>query len=202
MPLFPTSFFLPSSPALPFLMEDVYLKGGYRCVADEAARDAISVAARKPGMRVYVINNGTTWTVAAGALTTWIRAPGVTARATHNYTPSNPIPVNGHVDFTVGTGKTAIINMLEVGAPDLVVECHSTSSRADTNPYKFVSYTGHLVDDGSSKLDDGSIQYNRRYGIVCNQEATPGVNTYWRVYNRGSAPVTPTIKITYLSVEA
>lgn len=201
MPLTPTSFFIPASPAIPYLMEDKYLRGGYRCVADEAERDSISVAARKPGMRVYVASNGKTWTVASGALTTWIEVKNSKSRETYQYTPASPIPAGGSVDFTVGTGKSALILKLASSAPDLTIEAHSTSARSDVNPYKFVSYAGHLVDDGSSKLEDGTTQYNRRFGIVSNLETTPGQNTYWRITNNGSSQITPTLDVMFLTVE-
>lgn len=201
MPLTPTSFFIPASPAIPYLLEDKYLKGGYRCVADEAERDSIHVGARKPGMRVFVASNGKTWTVNSGALTTWVEVKNSKARTEHQFSPGSAIPAGGSVDFTVGTGKTAMILKLVASHPDLRIEAHSTPSRADNNPYKFESYSGHLVDDGSSKLEDGTTQYNRRFAFVSNLETTPGVNTYWRVINEGSTSITPTVEITYLPME-
>lgn len=53
MPLSPSSYFVPPS-AIPFLVEDKYVRGGFRIVATIAERDAIHVAARKVGMRVLV----------------------------------------------------------------------------------------------------------------------------------------------------
>lgn len=201
MPLYPAAYMLPASPSIPFLLEDVYLRGGYRCVADVAARDAINTYARKAGMRVYVITTGETYTLNDGDLTTWVLVPDSAARDTYQYTPGSAIAPDGTVDFTAGFGKTAMILKLEVTHPDLEIQAHTTSTRSDGNPYKFVSRVGHLIDDGSSLLDDGSTQYNRRFAFVSNLESTPSVNTYWRVINHGSSGVTPTITITYLPIE-
>ncbi len=54
MPINMAAYLLPSSPFIPYLLEDVYFKGGYRCVADIAARDKIHRYAKKVGMKVYV----------------------------------------------------------------------------------------------------------------------------------------------------
>lgn len=54
MPVYMTSFLLPASAALPYLLEDVYLRGGMRCLATLALRDAMSVGNKKPGMLCYV----------------------------------------------------------------------------------------------------------------------------------------------------
>lgn len=53
MPLSPSSFFIPPA-GVPFVLEDKYLRGGYRVVATNAERDAIAISARKQGMRVLV----------------------------------------------------------------------------------------------------------------------------------------------------
>lgn len=59
MPMYVPAFFLPTSQGIPYLMEDIYLRGGYRVAATIAARNAISPAARKVGMMVYVIEDKT-----------------------------------------------------------------------------------------------------------------------------------------------
>lgn len=196
-----TSFLIPASPAIPFLLDDNYIGGGYRCVPDEAARDAINRFGRKAGMRVYVESTEETWTVAPGDVDTWVKVPSAAERNQHVFTAGSAIAADGSLDFTIATGKTALILKVEVSHADLTVEGHTAPARADVNPYKFVSYTGHLIDDGSSKLEDSTTQYNRRFGIISNLENTPSVNTYWRVVNDGVASATPTITITYLAIE-
>lgn len=54
MPVNMTSFLVPASTALPYLLEDKYLRGGMRCLPTLADRDAMSVGNKKPGMLCYV----------------------------------------------------------------------------------------------------------------------------------------------------
>lgn len=67
MPLYASAFFLPSSPSLPFIIEDIYIRGGYRAVATIAERDAIKPATRKKGMIVYVAEDNRMYQI-TGAL--------------------------------------------------------------------------------------------------------------------------------------
>lgn len=71
MPLYASAFFVPTSAGVPYILEDVYLRGGYRSVATIADRDAIKSAARKQGAIVYVREDTTLYwlpdTVVAGA---------------------------------------------------------------------------------------------------------------------------------------
>jgi hypothetical protein len=55
MPINIASYLLPRAGNSYALLEDTYLKGGFRIVADLAARDAIDATARKAGM--YVVTN-------------------------------------------------------------------------------------------------------------------------------------------------
>ena len=59
MPLYAAAFFLPTSKSIPFLLEDVYVRGGYRTVATIDDRNAIPVAGRKKGMMVFVQEDNT-----------------------------------------------------------------------------------------------------------------------------------------------
>lgn len=54
MPVNMTSFLLPASAALPYLLEDKYLRGGMRCLATLAERDAMSAGNKKPGALCYI----------------------------------------------------------------------------------------------------------------------------------------------------
>jgi hypothetical protein len=69
MPVRTTSFFIPSAASVPYILEDIYFKGGLRVAADAAARDAISEYARKPGMLVVTANTNEIWQLQADALT-------------------------------------------------------------------------------------------------------------------------------------
>lgn len=54
MPIYMNAFLLPSSPSLPFLLEDVYVKGATRVRLD-ADMDKIHSFARKEGMMAYSV---------------------------------------------------------------------------------------------------------------------------------------------------
>ena len=53
MPIMQSSFLMPLTQAIPYLVEDTYVRGGLRCAATIADRDAIKAGARKVGMLVY-----------------------------------------------------------------------------------------------------------------------------------------------------
>tara|TARA_B100000700_G_scaffold88627_1_gene99946 strand:- start:62054 stop:62575 length:522 start_codon:yes stop_codon:yes gene_type:complete len=56
-----SSYLSKASAAIPFLLKDTDLRGGFRCVADATARDAIHVGAKTHGMLVFVIADATYW---------------------------------------------------------------------------------------------------------------------------------------------
>lgn len=55
MPVIMNSFLLPVSPSIPFLLEDTYVKGGFRVVDTADALTKIVGFAKKVGMLAYVI---------------------------------------------------------------------------------------------------------------------------------------------------
>lgn len=73
MPLYPTSFFIPPA-GVPFIVEDKYVRGGYRVAANVAERDAIAVAGRKQGMLVRCMDDNTIWELVGGTSNTSWRA--------------------------------------------------------------------------------------------------------------------------------
>lgn len=74
MPVMMNSFLLPISPALPFLLEDKYLRGGMQCVDKKADMESLHVAKRKVGMLVSVAEeDGKTYKLAKDK-TTWEEA--------------------------------------------------------------------------------------------------------------------------------
>lgn len=70
MPVMLTSFLLPSNAELPFLVQDIHVKGGLRCVKTRAERDAIKTAAKSEGMMVWVSADKQMYQLAAD-MTTW-----------------------------------------------------------------------------------------------------------------------------------
>jgi len=85
MALYLSSFLLPASAGVPFLLEDKYLRGGFRILSTIAERDAIPTAARKIGMRVLVADdNLIEYTLAGGtANTDWVQSTYVPAEHSH-----------------------------------------------------------------------------------------------------------------------
>lgn len=339
MPLYPTSFFIPPT-GVPFIVEDIYVRGGYRVVADLAARDAMTVAGRKQGMICRVLSENTLyeliggtgntfWQVfdatkyvklgaplkldaGTGTITLELGAPFLldgtalsidvstlfdtsfkdyfnagsadngkalvynhatgsfvltTITSGSTYTGTSPISVSGSAisldltafygaaskthfaagagqdgyvlaydhalgkivlrqisagstlargalthntgsvaaggtaNFTLATGKTAMLLELTLSVPDVTIECHSTAARTDANPYKFKSAAGKLSDDGISVLEDSSLQYNRRYAFLANLEATPTDNTYWKITNNSASAQTISVNINRIKLE-
>lgn len=69
MPVMMTSFIVPASAALPYLLEDKYIKGGLRFVDTIVNRDAIHSFARREGMLVYVQEDKTYYQLDADMVT-------------------------------------------------------------------------------------------------------------------------------------
>lgn len=251
MPLYPNSFFLMNA-SLPFVVEDISVRGGFVTVTNAAARDALKSGVRKIGMLVYTQDDGNMWTIetvggpfvpanlakhiALGNALTIEETSGVLnlagidtavagqvltvnsegnlewttpaagfkpTRGSANYTaPSSVAALGGIHDFTITMGKTVMLLTTTLSHVDLRLEAHSTAARNDSNPYKFISATGRLSDDGTSVLEDQSIQYNRRYAFLANLSETPTTSIYWRIVNQGSTAVTPVLNINYLVLEA
>lgn len=339
MPLYPTSFFIPPT-GVPFIVEDKYVRGGYRVAANVAERDAIAVAGRKQGMLVRCMDTDTIWELVGGTSNTaWrefdatkyikLGAPLILSEdgtvvldlgdmftidgnnklsidvtnllgptlagffsatesddqkvLTYNhatqsfilkavssgggttYDAQNPIKITGSTisldvqnlltsslvtyfsadaaddgkaliydhattsfvlkevaassvratgshaagstaagatkDFTTEFGKAIMLMTLDLNVPDVTIECHSTASRTDANPYRFKSAAGKLSDDGISVLEDNSLQYNRRYAFLVNLEGTPTATNYWRIVNNSASAQNITVNMSYLKLE-
>lgn len=82
MPIFLSSFMLPGSGSVPFILEDTQLRGGFRIVSTIVDRDAILLGSRKEGILVYVIEDSTYYTLGSD-LTTW--AEFTVPPSTHNH---------------------------------------------------------------------------------------------------------------------
>ena len=125
----------------------------------------------------------------------------VGTRATVTKNDFAAIPATNDVNFTLSMSRTCMLMKVEVNAPDLLVQCFGTPARDEENPYTFKSATGRLFDTGVSVLPDDSLQYNRRYAFVANQEAPTTTDLYWSITNQGAVSVTPVLTITYLVLE-
>lgn len=124
---------------------------------------------------------------------------GVRSTVTKTDIPS--LAVTESDNFTLDMSRSCLLVTVEVNSPDLLVQCFSTSDRDDANPYTFLSETGRLKDVGISVLQDESLQYNRRYAFVVNEETPTTTNLYWTITNQGSVAITPVLTVTFLALE-
>lgn len=69
MPISLTSYLTPKNGAKWFLLEDIYLRGGFRVVATVAERDTLHASTKKVGMLVAVLEDGKIWKLTASS--TW-----------------------------------------------------------------------------------------------------------------------------------
>lgn len=101
------------------------------------------------------------------------------------------LPPAGFADFTFPTGGKCILVEAKVSS-EATLECHGTSQRIDTNPYRFKSILTHLVDDGSY-IVGGNRYYGERFVPLINMDDTTSDVTFWRVYNDGANPTVITV---------
>lgn len=59
MPVSVTTFFLPANAGVPFILEDLHLRGGFKVYNTVAERDASHPFSRKPGMLCYTADEDT-----------------------------------------------------------------------------------------------------------------------------------------------
>lgn len=97
------------------------------------------------------------------------------------------------VDFTLPTGGKCTLVEAKVTVESML-ECHSVSSRSDTNPYRFIAVPSHLVDDGSYVIG-GTRYFGERFVQLINMEDTTSSDTYWRLTNNSATTQTITVII-------
>ncbi len=129
MPVNMTSFLLPASTALPYLLEDKYLRGGMRCLATIADRDALHVGVKKPGMLCYVTEtekiyqlgkDNTTWKEAnLGGSNYKFESPFVTAVDSTGITvvgidPSKQVPEPDQAGLTLMSGPNGVMMWVDM----------------------------------------------------------------------------------------
>lgn len=110
---------------------------------------------------------------------------------------------NASETFVIDSGSSAIVQRLEVSGP-CVVEVFGTETHnpiIDKTPYKFVAVAGHLVDDGSTTLRDGTVIKSRQYSIFVNLETPIRPQVYGQITNSQAVAASITIKLMYLTVE-
>ena len=124
-----TSFLLPASPALPYLLEDKYLRGGMRCLPTLSDRDTMSAGNKKPGMLCYVTEtnkmyqldtDNVTWKDAnLGGSNYKFETPFVTAVDEAGLTvvgldPSKQVPEPEYAGMTLMSGANGVMMWVDM----------------------------------------------------------------------------------------
>lgn len=123
---------------------------------------------------------------------------GIVYRNSWEYTTPS-MAVGEEYAFEIELGIAIIVYDLELSRPCTIV-VYGTPTYDEPNPYTFVGVLSHLVDDGTTKLGDGTIIKTRQYSIFANLETpTPLPKVYAKIINNSpdSSPVT--IKMTYFT---
>lgn len=123
-------------------------------------------------------------------------APGV-ERKKWNYEIPN-LPAGAFHEFDIDIGIASIVYNLTVSRP-VLVEVFSTPLKNETNPYTFLPTLGHLSDDGTVLLNDGSVIQQRQYSIFANQEEPPQNRVYGRITNIDGISGNVSLNLTYFS---
>ena len=106
---------------------------------------------------------------------------------------------NSALTFSVATGQYFYLNSVSTSDTS-IIECHSSNSYSDTNPYIFVADSNWINVDGVVKpwlVDDGSfgnsgIKYYGAPSIFLQMSDNSG-NSYWKIIN--STPVSKTYSL-------
>ena len=123
---------------------------------------------------------------------------GVVFRNTWQYqTPA--IPVEGEFDFEIELGVAFIVYELSLSRPATII-VYGSPEQDEPNPYTFVGVEDHLIDDGTTKLSDGTIIKTRQYSIFTNLEyPTPKPKVYAKIINTSDDIVPVTVSLSYFT---
>lgn len=185
-----------------FLLEDIYLKGGYQVRATVADRDSINELNLKAGMLVRTQDTGTIWQL-GDDLATWTELQlggGASLNRSVKTYQTGEIASKAQEKFYLELGSSVLIQVLSVSVP-MTVEAFETSDYTDTNPYTFIPTDSHLSDDGSTLLANGEVVYNRRYTILTNQEVPKSDKIFFRITNNSEIASSTTLTVQYLTLE-
>ena len=189
-----------------YILEDTYLKGGFRVCDTIDDRDAIDSSSLKKGMMVLTADTMQVW-ILQEDLAEWQEfkggGGGVSLGKRSRVTRTTPsLEVNGFEDFSLNLGNCCLLLSVEVDVPCLV-EIFETSKRIDENPYRFLATADHLMDDGRTSSGDAVI-HNRRYSVICNLDSEESMSgkIFFRISNAGDSPVPITLSLVYLTLES
>ncbi|MND67827.1 hypothetical protein D3C80_592530 [compost metagenome] len=108
-----------------------------------------------------------------------------------------------HEDFVLESGASAIVQRLRVSSP-CVVEFFGTEDHSpiiDPTPYRFKAVAGHLMDDGTTQMSDGTVIKSRQYSNFINLEDPVKPRVYGRITNTQPVNATITLDLLFLTVE-
>lgn len=106
------------------------------------------------------------------------------------------LPAGDKEEFDLDIGLASIVYALTVNRP-VLVEVFATITKNEPNPYTFLPTLGHLTDDGTVLLNDGSVIQQRQYSIFANQEIPPRPRVYCRITNIDGVPGPVTLDFIY-----
>jgi hypothetical protein len=154
-------------------------------------------------MLVLTVADGTLWKLDDVGNKVWTKlslgGSSSASRTVTTYTTS-VLPTNGVEDFVLPLGNSVMLLDMTLDQP-VTVEAHDSPLRTNTNPYKFIATTGHLSDDGSTLMSDGTIVNNRRYALLANNESPKTGNIYFRITNSSAIATAVKLSLTYLPIE-
>lgn len=114
-----------------------------------------------------------------------------------NYTTGN-IPLDGVAQFEIELGPAIIVYNLTVSKP-VLVQIYGTPQKNEPNPYTFRATEGHLTDDGTTFLSDGTTIKTRQYSIFANLEEPVKEKVYAKITNLSPTPGPVDISILYFA---
>jgi hypothetical protein len=198
------SFVVPKGGNKWYVLEDKFIKGGLQVVATTLERDAIEVDNRKAGMLVVVQADGKLYQLET-SLTSWREfavggGGGSPVRQTVQYA-TDILAAAASKFFSLAMGRSALIFKLSVDTP-CIVEAFSDSLRTETNPFRFVATSDHLVDDGSTLMSDGTVLRGRRYTILANLEEGNSGDIYFKITNNDATAKNINLSVQFLPIES
>ena len=125
------------------LLEDIYLLGGFRTVADTTERDNIPIERRKWGMLVYVQQNGVLYILQAN---------------TNDLSDNNnwvPFALQGDA------GKTRITETFEINQQQAINKSIQLQNNPDLNYHFFVYLNGIYLDNNDYTLNNTTINFTQ-----------------------------------------
>lgn len=205
MPIRVTSFYLPVSPSIPYILEDVYVRGGFRSVATTAARDGIAAMAKKVGMLVYCEDVDKYYRLGSDKQTWYEFSSGSGSGSGGGTRKSKSITtaliasgdsLNLSLDLE---SATVMVIELTLDTADIKVQVFSKSDQSDQNPYTFISSSAQMSDEGLSSLN-GSIERARRFSFWSTNAGSKSHQA--RITNIGISDAVVTLNLKYLTMES